>query len=216
MFNFDETSATLLCEIMGRNKSDKGHKYITFSKHNYTTFYYYIFGELQKQNIKLFELGIGTNNLKIPSNMGCNGCPGASLYGWREFFENAEIYGADIDKEILFSSERIKTYYCDQTNKESIEKLWNNNELNFDFDIIIEDGLHNFTSNVIFFENSIHKLKKNGYYIIEDVKNTEILLFEDKIKEWKNKYTHLLFFILKIPSTVNFKDNNLIFIKNKE
>ena len=80
------------------------------------------------------------------------------------------------------------------------------------FDIIIEDGLHNFNANVCFFENSIHKLNKNGYYIIEDIKNTEIPLFEEKINEWKNRYNYLTFNLLKIKSTVNFKDNNLLVV----
>jgi len=215
MFFFDETKPTVLCEIMGKNKSDKGNKHITYSKHNYTTFYYSIFNKFKKEKIKVFELGLGTNNITIPSNMGANGNPGASLYGWAEFFENAEIYGADIDKEILFSTDRIKTYFCDQTNKEIINKMWENDELNKDFDIIIEDGLHNFDANVIFFENSIHKLSNQGYFIIEDIKNIEIHLFEKKIKEWENIYSYLEFYILKIPSTVNFKDNNLIIVKNK-
>ena len=42
-FIFDETKSTSLCEIMGRNKSDKGDVNITESHHNYTTFYYSIF-----------------------------------------------------------------------------------------------------------------------------------------------------------------------------
>lgn len=143
MFLFDETVPTILCEIMGRHKSDKGHKFITFSKHNYTTFYYSIFNKFKNEKIRLFELGIGTDNITIPSNMGCNGRPGASLYGWQEFFENADIYGADIDKDILFSTNRIKTYFCDQTNSEIIKNMWEDNiELQDDFDIIIEDGLH--------------------------------------------------------------------------
>jgi len=35
---FDENQPTVLCEIMGRNKSDKGNINITKSWHNYTTF----------------------------------------------------------------------------------------------------------------------------------------------------------------------------------
>ena len=40
---FNEKESTPLCEIMGRNKSDKGDVNITKSWHNYTTFYYSIF-----------------------------------------------------------------------------------------------------------------------------------------------------------------------------
>ena len=37
------------------------------------------------------------------------------------------------------------------------------------FDIIIDDGLHEFHANKCFFENSIEKLNPGGFYIIEDI-----------------------------------------------
>jgi len=115
----------------------------------------------QFQPLRIFELGIGTNNVNLPSNMGANGRPGASLYGWREFFPNSKIYGADIDRDILFQTDQIHTFYCDQTNEHSITSMWSNEpELSENFDFIIEDGLHEFHANVCFFEKSIHKLKK--------------------------------------------------------
>ena len=210
---FDEKTPTRLCEIMGRHKSDKGHIDITNSWHNYTTFYYSIFSDLQEKHLRIFELGLGTNNVNIPSNMGINGRPGASLYGWQEFFTNSHIFGADIDTTILFNTDKIKTFYCDQTNNEIIKNMWENDDLKENFDIIIDDGLHEFGANVCFFENSIHKLNQGGYYIIEDILNTELQLFKEKIKEWEIKYTHLSFNLLIIPSFRNNFDNNLLFIK---
>ncbi len=105
---------------MGRYQSDKGHENIIASWHNYTTFYYSIFKDFNEKPLRLFELGLGTNNVNLPSNMGPQGKPGASLYGWREFFPNSEIFGADIDTDILFNADRIKTFYCDQTKPEII------------------------------------------------------------------------------------------------
>lgn len=213
---FDEKKSTALCEIMGRNGSDKGHQDIIKSWHNYTIFYYNIFKNIQFDSLRIFELGIGTNNTNIPSNMGKHGRPGASLYGWSEFFTNSKIYGADIDKEILFSTNRIKTYYCDQTNPNIIKNMWDKPELQNElFDIIIEDGLHKFSANVCFFENSIHKLNKNGYYIIEDISNSELLLFIEQIEKWKFKYPELTFILLRIPSQINFNDNNLLVVKRQ-
>lgn len=211
MFNVINT--TPLCEIMERNKSDKGGIDLKKSWHNYTPIYYDLFQGIRFNSLKIFELGLGTNNVNIPSHMGINGRPGASLFGWSEFFPNSEIYGADIDSNILFSNERIKTFYCDQTNPESIKNLWNNPILSQQFDIIIEDGLHEFDANVCFFENSIHKLSKGGYYIIEDVWNHEIKLFSSKIVEWRGRYQDLLISILALPSSVNNNDNNLIIFK---
>ena len=144
--------------------------------------------------------------------MGINGRPGASLYGWKEFFPNSEIFGADIDTNILFNTDKIKTFYCDQTNSEIIKKMWNELALQDNFDIIIEDGLHNFNANVCFFENSIHKLNPKGYFIIEDIQIHEKDLFVNKIKQWKTQFTNCSFTFLEIPSTCNNCDNNLLVV----
>ena len=47
-------------------------------------------------------------------------------------------------------------------------------KINQKFDIIVDDGLHNFYSNINFFSISFKYLKKGGVYFIEDVqlKNT--------------------------------------------
>lgn len=211
-FSFDEKQYTPLCEIMGRNKSDKGHINITKSSHNYTTFYYSIFKELREKKLRIFELGLGTNNTNIPSNMGANGRPGASLYGWAEFFHNSEIFGADIDTGILFNNDKIKTFYCDQTNPHIIKYMWNEPNLQENFDIIVEDGLHTYNANVCFFENSIHKLKPNGYYIIEDISKNDEYLFNKKIKEWEVQYKDCSFTLLNIPSSINNCDNTLLVV----
>ena len=212
---FDETQYTPLCEIMGRNRRDKGSINISESVHNYTTFYYSIFKDLRNEKLRIFELGLGTNNINFVSHMGPNGRPGASLYGWSEFFPNSKIFGADIDSGILFSADRIKTFYCDQTNPHIIKYMWNEPELQDNFDIIVEDGLHTFDANVCFFENSIHKLNKNGYFIIEDITIDDEPLMMDKIKEWELQYTDCLFKLLTIPSTINHYDNRLLIVYKK-
>lgn len=211
-FQFDENKSTPLCEIMGRNQSDKGSIDINSSWHNYTTFYYSIFKDISDKPLRIFELGIGTNNESIPSNMSRYGRPGASLYGWAEFFTNSQIFGADIDNDILFNTDTIHTFFCDQTDPAIIHTMWNQTLLLEDFDIIIEDGLHTFQANVIFFENSIHKLKNNGYFIIEDIKIEEQYLFYEQIKKWESLYTNCLFKLLNIPSYRNSCDNTLLVI----
>jgi hypothetical protein len=215
-YTFDVTKSTPLCEIMGRNKSDKGAEDITTSWHNYTPVYYSIFKDLRQKPLRLFELGLGTNNTRIPSNMGPNGRPGASLYGWAEFFPNARIFGADIDADILFNTERISTFYCDQTKPPIIKNMWNDTELQENFDIIIDDGLHAFGANAIFFEHSIHKLNPNGFYIVEDISNRHIPLFQQKTKEWKQQYPMCEFVLIGLPSSRNKLDNNLLVIHKSE
>jgi len=196
---------------MDRYGSDKGPKTTGTSWHTYTPVYHSLFYGLSGDTMNVFELGIGTNNPKLPSNMGVNGKPGASLRGWRDYFPNASIYGADIDRTILFNENRIKTVYCDQTNPQVIRSMWN--ELP-DMNIIVEDGLHTFDANVMFFENSIHKLKVGGVYVIEDISNKDIQRFRTKITEWQSQFPRLMFEIMSLPHPVNIYDNNLLIIRS--
>ena len=151
--------------LMDNYGSDKGGKN---NEHNFAQYYSQIFHN-QKDKIENFlEIGLGTNDINMPSNMGKDGKPLASLRAWRDYFKNANIYGADIDRNILNDENRIKTFYVDQTNPDSIKDLFNQIG-NKRFDIILEDGLHEFNANICFFENAINFLKTDGVYIIEDV-----------------------------------------------
>lgn len=204
-------SPTPLCEIMTRHKSDKGDGW-----HNYTLVYDELFKGRRHEELRVFELGVGTNNVKINSNMGPSGRPGASLYGWEEYFPKSSIYGADIDKSILFNSGRILTFYCDQTDPSCISELWAQPELSLPFDLIVEDGLHTFEANKCFLEHSIHKLRENGYYIVEDIQNSQYSLFENQVLEWENKYPDCTFRLVKIPLESNKLDNNLLLVHKKK
>ena len=201
-----------LCTIMHKYGSDKGAPNNT-GWHNYTTFYHALFSPIRNESLRVFELGLGTNNISLPSNMGANGKPGASLRAWREYFPNASVFGADIDKDILFNEDRIRTFYCDQLSPEIIKNMWTDSDLVDEFDIIIEDGLHTFEANKCFFENSIHKLKKRGVYIIEDINRESFDKINEEVEKWKDIYSSLIFRFIEIPGH-NTWDNNLLVIQN--
>jgi hypothetical protein len=152
---------TQLCEIMNAAGSDKSRE----DKHNYTVLYSALFTSFKPQSV--FEIGLGTNNPDLPSTMGISGKPGASLRGWREFFPDAQIYGADIDRDILFEEERIKTFYVDQLSGAAIDGMWS--EFGETCDFIIDDGLHRYDANSITFRHSFPQLNSGGLYIIEDI-----------------------------------------------
>ena len=138
-----------LKNLMDFYGSDKGGKN---NHHNFAQYYSQIFN-IRKDKIKNFlEIGLGTNNLDIPSNMGEKGKPLASLRAWRDYFKNANIYGADIDKNILKNESRIKTFYVDQTDPNTIDEMFKNIGVS-NFDIILEDGLHEYNANICVFEN---------------------------------------------------------------
>jgi nucleoside-triphosphatase THEP1 len=119
---------------------------------------------------------------------------------------NSLIYGADIDKNILFEEDRIKTFYVDQLNQSSIKEMWSN--INKDnFDIIIDDGLHTLEGSVTLFLNSFDKLRKNGIYIIEDVH----LDYINKLSKELKSYDPEIIFLN--DKNVKRLDNNLILIR---
>ena len=168
----NSSSNSKLTELMNFYGSDKGGMN---NHHNYSEYYSELFFN-ERKNIKNFlEIGLGTNDVNMLSNMGEKGIPLASLKAWRDYFENAIIYGADIDKKILKNHERIKTYFVDQTDPKTIELLFKNIGIS-DFDVILDDGLHDYNANICLFENSIKFLSNSGIYIIEDV------YFKDKQK----------------------------------
>ncbi len=201
-------SDSKLTDLMNFYGSDKGGKN---NDHNYSEYYSEIFFYKKKKIKNFLEIGLGTNNTNLPSNMGSEGKPLASLRAWRDYFVNANIYGADIDKNILKDEERIKTFYVDQTNPETISALFK--QIGQDkFDVILEDGLHEFNANICFFENAIDYLDDNGVYIIEDI------YYKDKIKfinYFKNlKYN---FSIIDLYHQKNIANNCVIVVrKNNE
>lgn len=211
-FYSNENYFSKLCEYYG---TDKG--YIKFDKktpygwkpHSYSFFYNNLFSHC-RDNIKLvFECGIGTNYPDVKSNMTSTGKPGASLKVWKDYFKNAKIFGADIDKRILFQEERINTYEVNQLDPSSIKKMWSNIDVN-NFDLIIDDGLHTYEAAMTLFRNSFDRLKKDGIYIIEDVH----FIYLNKLKENLIKYNPEVI-ILKNDYVENhpISDNNLIVIR---
>ena len=156
----------------GLNNANKLKKLFSFygsDKSKYHN-YHYIYASIFKNPLKvrkILEIGIGTNNTSVLSNMGEAGKPGASLKAYRDFFKKSKIYGADIDTQILFKEDRIDTYHVDQTNEKSLKRLFK--LLGNNFDLIIDDGLHSHTANLKVIINSIQFLKKGGCLVIEDI-----------------------------------------------
>lgn len=198
--------STKLCNIMKDHGSDKGDDW-----HNYTQIYTILFHNNKEQIKNLFELGIGSTNTKIKSHMKNSYSPGGSLRGWREYFPKANIFAADIDKDILDNEERIKKFFVDQTDKDIIFSMWKSTEMPESFDIIIDDGLHDFEANNVFFTSSIHKLAENGIYIIEDIPKSQSNQF---VTELGKKATEMGYYskLLKIKHNTNNVDNIMMCI----
>lgn len=151
-----------LGQILEKHGSDKS------TKHNYHIALAHILGQLKDAPIKLLEIGMGTNNPELVSSMGADGRPGASLYAFREFLPGAEIYGADIDRNILFQSERIRTAYVNQLDVATFSSM----SAEFGgakFDLIIDDGLHAIGANFNTLLFALENLNDSGWIVVEDI-----------------------------------------------
>ena len=193
-----------LKKLMNSYGSDKGG---INNHHNFAQYYSKIFHSKKNQIKNFLEIGLGTNNINLASNMGKDGKPLASLRAWRDYFQNAQIYGADIDKDILMNEERIKTFYVDQTNSKSIREMFKNIGVK-KFDVILEDGLHEYNANICFFENSINYLDDQGIYIIEDVYYKDQKKFINYFKDLNYNFS-----IIDIYHEENIANNCVIIVK---
>jgi hypothetical protein len=196
-------------EVRGFDGSDKGH-----GSHNYTTVYSALFKGCHDQPLRIFELGLGTNNPGLPSNIGVYGLPGASLRGWRELFPHALVYGADIDRDILFQEDRIRTFYCDQLDQASIRQLWSQPDLQGGMDIIVEDGLHSIEASFSFLDGSLEQLRPGGVYVVEDISQNLVDEWYDRLETiYSKRYSNYEFAFALLPNSTNSFYNNLLIIR---
>jgi hypothetical protein len=202
-----------LADLFFKYGSDKGSPYTEphpqtgWQPHTYSDFYEMIFRFSRFNVEKIFECGIGTTNSEILSSMGKLGMPGGSLRAWRDYFPNAVVIGADIDRDILFTEERIQTYFLDQTDPYGVKEFWKNLKLE-NFDIMVDDGLHLFEAGRTLFENSYAKLRDGGIYIIEDILMTD----KKKYQEYFEASEYDFYFIDLLRPNVNLFDNSLVMI----
>lgn len=150
---------TPLCELARKHQTDKGGDHFMYGGeptdtcHNYTPKYWELFKRRQLDVSSVLEIGV---------NKGC------SLRMWAEFFPAAHILGLDIDKNTLFNDGRISCKWADQGDTYSLiaavteSKLW-------PFDLIVDDGSHQYDHQIKSMLALLPYLGSNGYYIIEDL-----------------------------------------------
>ena len=199
-----------LTELMHKHGSDKGGDAIT--NHNYTSVYEPLLFRYKAMgsSMNLFELGLGTVNRDLASSMwwvpGYR--PGASHRAWAEWLPEANIFGADIDPDTMFPDGNIKKFLVNQTDPASIQQMWS--QMDEQFDVIIDDGLHEFEANHTFLMNSHHKLKEGGIYIVEDIVNADCQKFIDNFPIYKTFFKVATIVPLKWPR--NEIDNNVLLL----
>lgn len=169
-------------------------------KHPFTPFYFELLKDKRKSIRKVLEIGIGNLDDTLKRRPYRSG---ASLLMWRDFFPNALIYGIDILPYALYEDVRIRSFICNQTNKDDLQKLIN--KIGSDIDLIVDDGSHK-TKNQIFSCLSLMPIVHSDViYIIEDVTAPETVV------------TALSMYNCRIPKLKRrFRDDNLVIVTNKK
>lgn len=151
----------------------------------------------------LFEIGLGTNNIKVRSNMGLDGKPGASLRAFRDYL-GIKIYGADVDKKILFEEKNIETYFIDQLETETIKNIKKSIPK---LDLIIDDGLHQPDANLNVILDLLDHLNPNGILVIEDIEPNFVHIFKIIEKIYNNNDNYK-------SSLINMRKGYCLLIQN--
>lgn len=141
-----------LREIAKINEVDK------FGFDEFSDIYEPFLNVFRENEIKLLEIGIGGYNIPTQG--------GNSLRMWRDYFENAKIFGIDIFDKFGVESERIRTFKGSQSDCVFLEHVFKETDL---LDIVIDDGSHVSGDVIESFKFFFPRLKNNGLYIIEDV-----------------------------------------------
>jgi len=195
---YEQTDSTKelgkLFDLYGSDKN--GHNYCS---HVYTSYYADVINNLRDtrkgQELNILEIGLGTNNTDTASHMGENGKPGASLRAFRDFCPEANVYGADIDKRILFKEDRIKTAFVDQLKPETFNQMIDQLGGVKEFDLIIDDGLHTTHANINTLLFAMDSIKVGGFIAIEDIQTRTIPAWQviDKLID-KSRFKSFVFY----------------------
>ena len=170
-----------LAELFRKYGSDK-------DINEYSQVYFTLFDKMKDMKLNFLEIGIGTMIPGAHSSMvgyaPAHYKPGASLRAWRDFMPNSRIIGLDIQLDTQFSDEeRIETYLCYSVGTDEVNR-WHEKMDGLMFDVIIDDGSHVASDQLITLSNFYPMLKPGGIYIIEDVvENSALSTNPESIKE---------------------------------
>lgn len=166
-----------LCNLFYKYKSDK----CPFIFHSYSPVYYNLLKDKKNDFKYVLEIGVGSNEIMQPIS-GPDYQIGSSLKAWRDFFPNSTIFALDINKNVLFEDKRIKCFFANQAESESLEEaIVNINKFvdnTVEYDFIIDDGSHIVEHMMLTFNTLKKYLKIGGMYIIEDIQPKDLDAFK--------------------------------------
>jgi hypothetical protein len=110
---------------------------------------------------RVLEIGI-CGYRDIPNNV-----VGASLFVWRDYFPNADIYGIDNDPRFIFNDQpRIHTLLCDAYDPRRLAAALQ--FFNTTFDMIVDDAVHDPDPQAQLLSMLSPWLREDGRYFVEE------------------------------------------------
>lgn len=112
--------------------------------------------------LRVLEIGI-CGYRDIPNNV-----VGASLFAWRDYFPNAEIFGLDNDSRFIFNDqERIRTAWCDAYKSTELHEALDH--FGGVFDLIVDDAVHDPIPQMNLLNDLAPYMNHGAVYAMEDV-----------------------------------------------
>lgn len=172
------TNFCVISEYFKTNKSKKNC--------NYSSLYNSIFNDYREESMRIIEFDVSTETDTIVA--------GGSLQAWSVFLPNSEIIGIYQDQSMMYQNDKIESFLCEKVDKESIQTFWSDPVLEEEFDVIIESGLVNLDDKITFMQNSLHKVKSQGFYFMEnlDVEDSDKMCVY--ISDWRTRFPDCEYF----------------------
>ena len=159
--DIDEIKEKSLDNLFSYYDTDKAN-FISSKKepgHGFSKFYEHHLNSFKEKKIKILEIGSYS---------------GAAAAAFVKYFPNSEIYCLDVNlRNFKYSSKKIHVFGLDVSNPKMMLKFLS--KINFFdsikyFDIIIDDGSHIQSDQLIALNFFYKYVARNGFYIIEDYK----------------------------------------------
>jgi SAM-dependent methyltransferase len=182
-----------ISEILLKYDTDKNRGVVDGKNGHY-------YGEAYDEIFSLFDKNAKLNILEIGVQKG------GSLCAWKEFFPNSKIYGIDIEDSIIddYRKDNFEYFIEDVKSPELLKKLQSKT-----FDIIIDDGSHQWHDVEYVLLNFTNLLKKNGVLIIEDCQAPD-----NWLKSVNNFNFNLTILTYDFRNKNNHYDDYIITLKN--
>ena len=120
--------------------------------------------------LRVYEIFLAPRRAAITDFLEIGVYDGGSLRTWSEYLPQARITGVDIDPRCLaYAGGNAQVELCDQGDPLALQRLMVKlRERHSGFDVILDDGSHVWSHQILTFETLWAFLKPGGLFIIED------------------------------------------------